>query len=103
MAHPKAGYASLESLVRSGIIFALQDAFRDIIDVTLEPLLHCCRGVPLALRLGTILADDGATVDFDLGDRVVGLGGVVEHDVYEVLLVAKRHVSTHSHSFRQMG
>ena len=52
-------------------------------------LLHRLGGFALTFALGAVLAQDVAGEDFDFGDEVRRVGGILEHRVDEVLFVAK--------------
>ena len=73
------------------IIFAVAapDAQDRILHVAVVLLLHRLGGFALALALGAVLAQDVAGEDFDFGDEVRRVGGILEHRVDEVLFVAK--------------
>ena len=43
----------------------------------------------MALALGAVLAEDVAGEDFDFGDEVARVGGVLEHRVDEIIFVAE--------------
>ena len=51
-------------------------------------LLHRFGGFALALALGAVLAQDVAGEDFNLGDEVGRVGGVLEHCIDEIFFVA---------------
>ena len=68
---------------------AAPDAQDRVFHVAIVLLLHGLGGLALTLALGAVLAEDVAGEDFDFGDEVRGVGGVLEHRVDEVLFVAE--------------
>ena len=52
-------------------------------------LFHRLGIFALALALGAVLAEDVAGEDFDFGDEVRRVGGVLQHGVDEVFFVAE--------------
>ena len=68
---------------------AAPDAQDRVFHVAIVLLFHRLGGFALALALGAVLAEDVAGEDFDLGDEVRRVGGVLEHRVDEVFFVAK--------------
>ena len=67
---------------------AAPDAQDRVFHVAIVLLFHRLGGFALAFALGAVLAEDVAGEDFDFGDEVGGVGGVLEHRVDEVFLVA---------------
>ena len=70
------------------VAVAAPDAEDRVFHVAIVLLLHSLGGFALAFALGAVLAEDVAGEDFDFGDEVRGVGGVLEHRVDEVLFVA---------------
>ena len=62
-------------------------------------IFHRFGELALALALGAVLAQYVAGEDFDLGDEVCGVAGVLEHCVDEVLFVAKDSSAHHHRCF----
>ena len=75
---------------------AAPDAQDRIFHVAIVLLLHRLGGFALALALGAVFAEDVAGEDFDFGDKVSRVGGVLEHRVDEVFFVAGK---VHQHQF----
>lgn len=57
-------------------------------------LLHRLGELALALALGAVLAEDVAGEDFDFGDEVFGVVGVLEHRVDQIVFVAAPCISS---------
>ena len=76
---------------------AAPDAQDRIFHVAIVLLFHRLGIFALTLALGAVLAEDVAGEDFDFGDEVRRVGGVLQHGVDEVFLVAKgRSISSNS-------
>ena len=68
---------------------AAPDAQDRVFHVAIVLLFHRLGGFALALALGAVLAQYVAGEDFDFGDEVRGVGGVLEHRVDEIFFVAR--------------
>ena len=71
------------------VAVAAPDAQDRVFHVAIVLLFHRLGGFGLGFALGAVLAEDVAGEDFDFGDEVRRVGGVLEHRVDEVFFVAK--------------
>lgn len=90
---PLQSLRSCPAAVTVRVVIAARDAQDRVFDIAIVFLLHGFGGLALALALGAVLAEDGAGEDFDFGDGVGGVGGVLEHGVDEVIFVAGKFIS----------
>lgn len=64
------------------------DQCHDVSHVSFVLVLHRDGILPLPFASGPDLPQDAAAEDFDLGEVVIGVGGVAPHRVFQILFVS---------------